>query len=297
MLDYQRGNGDLGSPQAAIQAMLGYERGTQRSVVSTPAAPIAPMGRGMTTDSPAVRKVEQEAQVVPGQEPLVMVKKESPQDAQALSQPAQPVQPDAAARTGEKDQASGRDIVQPSNSELQNERLAGEAAPELATQLSQAAAAVPGARLGRIRPQKNLKRIEEKVNGDDKPPRTIQDYLAGQIAADTPRAKDLLIAELKKRFKVISVEDKFLEGRPELAGYPSANVQVQLSNGSTAEVQIVPREVQQVTDLSHRYYTDGRKAELEGNLAARDWNHARAAEINGRALEAFKRRNRILERY
>jgi len=51
--------------------------------------------------------------------------------------------------------------------------------------------------------------------------------------------------------------------------------------------------VQQVTDLSHRYYTDGRKAELEGNLTARDWNHVRAAEINGRALEAFKRRNGI----
>jgi hypothetical protein len=58
-------------------------------------------------------------------------------------------------------------------------------------------------------------------------------------------------------------------------------------------VQIVPREVRQVTDLSHRYYTDGRKAELEGNLAARDWNHARAAEIVGRALEASKRRKKI----
>jgi len=262
---------------------------------SSPAAlaQIGPMGRAMTTDSPAVRRVDREAQVVPGQEPLVMVKKESPQDAQALSRPAQPVHPEAATRIGEKDRQSGRQIVQPSNSELQNERLAGEAAPELATQLSEAAAGVPGARLDRIRPQKNLERIEEKVKADDKPPQTIQDYLAGQIAADTPQAKDLLIAELRKRFKVISVEDKFLEGRPELAGYPSANVQIQMSNGSTAEVQIVPREVQQVTDLSHRYYTDGRKAELEGNLAARDWNHARAAEVNGRALEAFKKRNGI----
>jgi hypothetical protein len=279
--------------QVSVQGR--QEAKNEAGAQSPPAEPqqIGPMGRGMTTDSPAVRRVEQEAQVVPGQEPLVMVKKESPHDAQALSQPAQPVQPEAVARIGENDRQSGRQIVQPSNSELQNERLAGEAAPELATQLSEAASGVPGARLDRIRPQKNLERIEEKVKADDKPPRTIQDYLASQIAADTPQAKDLLIAELRKRFKVISVEDKFLEGRPELAGYPSANLQVQMSNGSTAEVQIVPREVQQVTDLSHRYYTDGRKAELEGNLAARDWNHARAAEINRRALETFKKRNGI----
>jgi len=274
-------------------SVQGGQEAHNAGVQTSPAAPaqIAPMGRGMTTDSPVVRRVEQEAQAVAGQEPLVMVKKESPQDARALAEPAQPAPPEAVAKIGERDETSGRQIVQPSNSELQNERLAGEAAPELATKLSELAASIPGAKFDRLRPQKNLERIEEKVKEYDKPPRTIQDYLAGQIAADKPQAKDQLIAELKNRFKVISVEDKFLEGRPELAGYPSANVQVQMSNGSTAEVQIVPREVQQVTDLSHRYYTDGRKAELEGNLAARDWNHVRAAEINRRALEAFKRRN------
>src|SRR5438132_1077820 len=81
-----------------------------------------------------------------------------------------------------------------------------------------------------------------------KPPQTISDYLAAQIAADSVPAKDRLIALLRKEFKVMNVDDKFLKGRRDKAGYPSANVQVQLADGNTAEVQIVPREVQEITD-------------------------------------------------
>ncbi|HLJ25301.1 MAG TPA: strawberry notch family protein [Candidatus Angelobacter sp.] len=252
-----------------------------------------PMGREMTQDSPAVEKVAQEAQLVPGQEPLVMVKKETPENEAALAQPPKPVSDAAVQRIGDEDKESGRTIVQPSNDEMQNERLAGEAAPVLATQLSQLSASVPGITFDRMRPQKNMKRVDEKVEQDDKPPKTIADYLAAQIAADSPQAKDQLIAEMKKHMDVVSVEDKFLEGRPDLAGYPSANVQVKMPNGSTAEVQIVPREVQEVTDESHRHYTDGRKAELAGDLAARDKAHAEAKKINTEALDRFKERNGI----
>jgi 2'-5' RNA ligase len=260
---------------------------------------VPPMGREMTTDAPAVHKVEAEAQTAPGQKPLVMVKKETPADTAALAQPPAPVAPPDVRKIGEEDKESGRTIVQPSNDEIENERLAAQAAPELTTQLSQIASSVPGAifhaPLGRVRPQKSLERIGEKVDDDGKPARTVQDYLAAQVAADTPEAKNQLIAELKKQFQVIDVEDKFIEGREDLAGYPSANVQVQMSNGLTAEIQIVPREVQEITDVSHRHYSDGRKAELAGDLAARDKAHAEAARINKAALDKFKERNGIEE--
>src|SRR5262249_7029593 len=160
------------------------------------------------------------------------------------------------AKIGQTDKESGREIVQPSNSEIQNERLAGESAPQLATELSAMAARVPGIQFDRLRPQKNLSRIDEKVE-DDKPPETIQDYLAAQIAADSPEAKDQLIAEMQKTGRVLSVEDHFIEGDPKLYGYASAKVQWRMPNGSTSEVQIVPREVQEITDHSHKFYTDG----------------------------------------
>ena len=125
------------------------------------------MGRGMTTDSPAVEKVEQQAQLAAGQEPQVAVKQESPTEAAALAHPPKPVTEQQVEQVGKKDQESGRQILQPSESPLQNERLAADAAPELATKLSQIAASVPGAKFDRLRPRRisnGLKRRLKMVN-------------------------------------------------------------------------------------------------------------------------------------
>src|SRR5579864_8565990 len=250
------------------------------------------MGAGITQDSPAVRAVAEQADVAPGQVPEIGVKKESSADAARLAQPARPVSNAQLERVGTVDKETGRVILQPSTSELQNERLAAEAAPELTTKLSHMAASVPGAEFVRLRPQKNLERIGQKTE-DDKPAETLSDYIAGQITADTPEAKDRLIAELRRSFPVIDVEDKFLTGRPDKAGYASANVQVQLPSGLSAEIQIIPREVNDVYEHSHHFYTEGRKAEQRGDTAARDRHYARAASITGAALDRFKERNGI----
>jgi hypothetical protein len=102
-----------------------------------------------------------------------------------------------------------------------------------------------------------------------------------------------MIDALKKNFKVIEVDDQFLTGRKDKAQYPSANVQVQLSNGSTAEVQIVPSEVQAATEQSHGFYKKGREAEEAGDTKGRDQHWAKAAGINQGALAQFKARNGI----
>ncbi len=194
-------------------------------------------------------------------------------------------------KIGRKDPESGRQVVQPSGSIRQNERLAAEAAPELETRLSRAAARVPGAKFVRLRPQKNPDRLRDKIRSEEKPAETISDYLASQISADSTEAKDRMIAQLKKHFKVVNVEDKFLQGRKEKAGYPSANVQVALSNGGTAEVQIVPREVQQATEQSHHFYKMGRNAKDAGKTALAKHYFDQATAINERALARFRMRN------
>ena len=245
------------------------------------------MGRNMTAEAPSVRRVLAQARPVPGQVPEVKVKEEPSQVQNALAQRPEPVSAQDASRIGQTDAHSGRQVLQPSNSLVQNERLAADAAPELATKLSQVAASVPGARFDRLRPQKGLERLEEKV-ADGKPPSTIGDNLAAQIVTDTVAAKDQLIARLRQQFPIISVDDKFLEPR-EKAGYPSTNVQLQMPNGGTAEVQIVTPEIQAITDQTHRLYTLGRKFP-EGS-ADRNWYWNQAAAMHRAALDNFRARN------
>jgi hypothetical protein len=186
----------------------------------------------------------------------------------------------------------GHQITQPKASVEANQKLALDAAPELHAKLGELTSQVPGARYDRLRPQKSADRLDQKVadkNGAD----TLSDYLGAQIAADSPEAKDALLKLLKDNFPTIEVDDRFLDGRDDKAGYPSANAQVQMGNGMTAEVQIVPREVQDRTEESHQFYKAGREAEEAGDTAERDQQWAKAKEIHQQALTQFKERNGI----
>lgn len=245
------------------------------------------MGHNMTADAPSVRRAKAEAAPLRGQTPTIKVKQEPAEVQPALTQPPAPVRAADAARVGQRDPQSGRTILQPSNDLVQNERLANQAAPELNTRLSRVTVRVDGAKFDRLRPQKGLQRLQEKV-ADGKPANTIGDNLAAQIVAPSVKAKNRIIAELHREFPVISVDDKFLEPR-EKAGYPSANVQVRMRNGSTAEVQIVAPEIQKKTDLTHRLYTLGRNHPEGSPERAYYWDQA--AAIHTQALEGFKARN------
>jgi len=203
--------------------------------------------------------------------------------------PAPEVSPDARAQVGQTNDA-GEQITQPTNSLEQNRALAMDAAPELHSALSTLTAGIPGLKYDKLRPQKDIERAKDKLD-DANSPNTLSDYLGAQIAADSPQAKDKLIDALQRHFPTIEVDDHFLTGKPDKAHYPSANVQVQMGNGSTAEVQIVPREVQETNDQSHVFYKAGREAEEKGDTAERDRQWAKAAEIHGAQLEKFKARN------
>ena len=183
-----------------------------------------------------------------------------------------------------------RQVVQPSGSVMQNEGLAVEAAAELERRLARICSQVTGAWFARLRPMKNPVRAMEKVVREGKPAETIADYLAAQISADTVQAKDQLITLLRRNFRVVNVDDRFLQGRPDKGGYPSANVQVQMSNGLTAEVQIVPREVQEATLLSHHFYRRGREAYDARDHAEGDRLFTLAERINREAIREFKTR-------
>jgi len=113
--------------------------------------------------------------------------------------------------------------------------------------------------------------------------------------ADNVAVKNQLVEAIKQHFPVLGVEDKFTEPRPDKAGYPSTNVQVQLSNGESAEVQIVTPEIQAITDQTHRLYTDGRNLGLKGDIAGRNRLWGQAAEQHEAAIQRFKERTARVE--
>jgi hypothetical protein len=203
--------------------------------------------------------------------------------------PAPEVSPTEAAKVGTRS-ADGHLVTQPKNSIAANQKLALEAAPELDNLLQRATSSIPGLKYDRIRPAKSPDRLDQKLE-DDNRPNTLSDYLGAQVSADSPQAKDALVDLLKKNMNVIEHDDHFLDGREDKAGYPSTNLQLQLGNGMTAEVQIVPKEVQEKTEDSHKFYKAGREAEAKGDNQERDRQWAQAKAIHDEALGQFKTRN------
>jgi hypothetical protein len=237
-----------------------------------------------------LRRFDPSVQLLRAQAPSVIEKVQPPLK-RILEGKPRSIQAREAARIGKIDQSTKRKIVQPSSSIVENERLAGEAAPLLETRLSRIVGSVPGARFSRLRPQKNPVRIEQKIR-EGRPPETISDYLAAQISADTLKAKNRVVQRLQKAFPIVDVDDRFLTGRRDKGGYPSTNVQVKLPNKVTAEVQIVPREVQEITDKTHHLYAEGRRALDKGDKTDAREAFTRARKLNAKAIEEFKERNR-----
>jgi hypothetical protein len=240
---------------------------------------------------PEIVHTEDRAHTAAGQTPAVS-DRVKPKDESKLQANPRSVTLAERQRVGKKDPKSGRQILQPTQSPIENEKLAAENAPKLETRLSSIAAHVPGARFERLRPQKNLERVDEKIQ-EGKPASTISDYLAAQVSVANPEAKDHLMDEIEREFPVINVDDQFLQGRKDKAGYPSTNLQVKLPNAATAEVQIVPTEVQEITDQTHHLYKEGRNARDAGEKQAAKTAFATAEKMNSEAVEEFLERNKL----
>jgi hypothetical protein len=189
---------------------------------------------------------------------------------------------------GAVEPVSGRKIVQPTDNPAVNQALATEAMPAYKAQLLEAIVHIHGARLAASRDAKNPRRLAEKIAGQGQPAETISDYGAAQIAVASPQAKDAVVAAVKRHFQVLRQQDHFTFGDPEY-GYRSYSLQVQMPNGSSEELQIVPEEVLEANRQEHHDYKKVRDAELAGRSAGQAKAAARA--INDAAMERFNVRN------
>ena len=191
---------------------------------------------------------------------------------------------------GAMEPASGRKIVQPTDNPAVNQVLATEAMPSYKARLLEAIRHIPGARLAASRDFKNPARLAEKIAGQGQPAETVSDYGAAQIAVSSLEAKDAVVAAVKRHFPVLRQQDNFAFGDPEYR-YRSYSLQLQMPNGSSEELQIVPKEVLEANRQEHHDYKKVRNAELAGRNE--DQARATARAINDSAMERFNSRNRV----
>jgi hypothetical protein len=191
---------------------------------------------------------------------------------------------------GAMEPASGRKIVQPTDNPAVNQVLATEAMPSYKARLLEAIRHIPGARLAASRDFKNPARLAEKIAGQGQPAETVSDYGAAQIAVSSLEAKGAVVAAVKRHFPVLRQQDNFTFGDPEYR-YRSYSLQLQMPNGSSEELQIVPEEVLEANRQEHHDYKKVRNAELAGRNAEQARAAARA--INDFAMERFNSRNRV----
>jgi hypothetical protein len=193
-----------------------------------------------------------------------------------------------ATAVGTTEPDSGRTVVQPTNNPAINQALATAAMPEFRARLLQAIAPISGARLARSRDAKNPHRLAQKIEQEGQPAETVSDYGAAQIAVASQAAKDAVRAAVQQHFKVLREQDHFALGDPQFH-YRSDSLQLQMPNGASEELQIVPEEVLDANPAEHHDYKKARNAELEGKSA--EPAKAAARELNDRAMHRFDSRN------
>jgi Region found in RelA / SpoT proteins len=191
---------------------------------------------------------------------------------------------------GTREPDSGRKIVQLTDNPAINQALATDAMPAYKARLLEAIRHIPGARLARSRDAKNPHRLLEKIERQGQPAETVSDYGAAQIAVDSPQAKAAVVAAVKQHFTVLRQQDNFALGDPEYH-YRSYSLQVQMPNGASEELQIVPDEVFQANRAEHHDYKQVRNAELAGRSAEPAKAAARA--LNDSAMDRFNSRNGV----
>ena len=104
----------------------------------------------------------------------------------------------------------------------------------------------------------------------------ISDYIAGRVSVDSPQAAADVLETLNKRFKVLEVDDKI--SKP-MDGYRAIHAQVEIAPGLTAELQIVPKEINKVQEFFHADYEKYRRL---ANPTQEEVAAAAAAQANVR---------------
>jgi hypothetical protein len=191
---------------------------------------------------------------------------------------------------GTTEPQTGRVVTHSSADLSRAQKNASAEAPKFRRMLEAGTTGVKGARVAGVRSKKEASRARQKERTEGKPPNTQTDLLAGRIAVDSPEAKDQVIQNLKDQAPVIDESDQFQHGDPDY-GFRSHTLQTQVSPDTSAEVQVAPKEIDDVDDTTHATYEKGREAEASGDDDTAQQAMADNKDAHDEAMEKFNQRN------
>lgn len=179
-------------------------------------------------------------------------------------------------------QTSLRNVCQSISDPEALEKLARESRDDLRQIMEKVTAAVDGAELVRLR-VKDRDAIHSKIENQTrtKRPEEIKDYLGGRIAVDSKAAMARVIHGIYQNAHVISTHNRL--HTPSNGGYRALHIQVMGTRGLSAEIQILPREVNE--------------AKQEADILYQRWRRKPITDENRAIFEADKKHeNDIFEK-
>jgi hypothetical protein len=168
---------------------------------------------------------------------------------------------------GSSDLSSNRQVVQGASDVYVLREGALQRKPILENELQRIAAGIDGAQFVSVR-VKDAPGLAEKV-ATGRPAHTIGDFLGGRISVESPAALKTALDEIGKKYRILDSDDKIINP---IRGYRAVHMQVDLGNGMSAEIQLVPSEIAKVMDSTHGLYDkykrlDKSKMSIEQNAA------------------------------
>ena len=150
-------------------------------------------------------------------------------------------------RLGDKDQASNKNIIQGTNDINALVAAAETNKARYLERLEGIVRGIPGAEVYASR-VKDLPGLLKKIQGKGRAPNTISDYLGARIVVDSPEAMHAIVDALDRTGGILEKENFVAESKD---GYRGYHLQVGLGDGTSAELQIVPRPIADVMAQSH----------------------------------------------
>jgi hypothetical protein len=146
-----------------------------------------------------------------------------------------------------------------------------------------------------VRVKRKSGRVDAKIEEKDGDASYISDYLGGAIEVKSLEAMKHIIKKIKdSKHKIIEV-DNMLSGRDNDEGYRAVHLQVQLDNGFSAELQLLPEGIARIKEKLHPVYEKYRTPEAEERSkhdiefkTKMDNTHKKLMQSYAKAFEEFR---------
>jgi hypothetical protein len=146
-----------------------------------------------------------------------------------------------------------------------------------------------------VRIKKQTGRIDTKIEERKGDASAISDYLGGAIEVKSLKAMKSILDRIKNSEHKILEIDNMLSGKDKDEGYRAVHLQVQLKDGFSAELQLLPEGIARIKEQLHPIYAKYRTPEAEERATydlefktKMEDTHEKLTHAYAKAFEQFK---------